>query len=155
MTSFVFPKNRLAKLLRAAGGKPLSEALEDAQTNLSTLQIDAAAELQTMLRDVEAGFDELGDNFDGEKLDALYLTVNRAIGVAGVCGLDAVDTALLSLCQLLDYLKASGKWDKTSVAVHVQALRLLVAADPKDAQVGEILDGLKRVSALYAGPSGV
>lgn len=153
MTSFVFPKNRLAKLLRAAGGKPVVEALDDANANLKSIEGEAQAELQAMLREVEIRYAQLGDVYDGEKLDELYFIANRAIGVAGVCGRAAVDVALVSLCQLLDYLKTAGRWDNASVGVHVQALRLLLGADPNDEQVAAILDGLKRVSALYAAPA--
>lgn len=153
MTSFLFPKNRLAKLLRAAGGKPVVEALEDANANLKTIESDAQAELRSMLAEVEARYAALGDVYDGDKLDDLYQIANRAIGVAGVAGRAAVDVALVSLCQLLDYLKTAGRWDNASVGVHVQALRLLLAADPNDEQVAAILDGLKRVSALYAAPA--
>jgi hypothetical protein len=153
MTSFTFPKNRLAKLLRAAGGKPVAEALEDAKTNLKAIEPDAQAELKSMLAEVEQRYAALGAAFDGDKLDDLYQIANRAIGVAGVAGREAVDVALVSLCQLLDYLKTAGRWDNASVGVHVQALRLLLVADPNDEQVAEILDGLKRVSALYAAPA--
>ena len=153
MTSFVFPKNRLAKLLRAAGGKPVVEALEDAGANLKSIEGEAQAELRCMLREVEARYAALGERYDGEKLDDLYQIANRAIGVAGVAGRAAVDVALVSLCQLLDDLKTAGRWDNASVGVHVHALRLLLAADPNDEQVAEILDGLKRVSALYAAPA--
>jgi hypothetical protein len=153
MTNFVFPKNRLAKLLRAAGGKPVVEALEDASANLKTIEPEAQAELQVMLREVEARYAALGETYDDEKLDDLYFIANRVIGVAGVCGRQAVDVALVSLCQLLDYLKTAERWDNASVGVHVQALRLLLGADPNDQQVAAILDGLKRVSALYAAPA--
>lgn len=153
MTSFVFPKNRLAKLLRAAGGKPVAEALEDATANLQAIEGEAQAELQSMLAEVETRYAVLGDAYDGAKLDDLYQIANRAIGVAGICGRAAVDVALVSLCQLLDYLKTAGRWDNASVGVHVQALRLLLGADPNDQQVAAILDGLKRVSALYAAPT--
>ena len=153
MTSFLFPKNRLAKLLRAAGGKPVAEALEDANANLKTIEPDAQAELQSMLAEVEQRYAALGDAYDGDKLDDLYQIANSAIGVAGVAGREAVDVALVSLCQLLDYLKTAGRCDSPSVGVHVQALRLLLAADPNDEQVGAILDGLKQVSALYAAPA--
>jgi hypothetical protein len=152
MTSFVFPKNRLAKLLRAAGGKPVAEALADAGANLKAIEPEAQAELQAMLREVEARYAALGESYDDEKLDDLYFIANRAIGIAGICGRDAVDVALVSLCQLLDYLKTAERWDNASVGVHVQALRLLLGADPDDQQVAVILDGLKRVSALYAAP---
>ena len=114
---------------------------------------EAQAELQCMLKEVEARYAALGDTYNGDKLDELYQIANRAIGVAGVAGREAVDVALVSLCQLLDYLKTAGRWDNASVEVHVQALRLLLAADPNDQQVAAILDGLKRVSALYAAPT--
>ena len=71
MTSFLFPKNRLAKLLRAAGGKPVAEALEDASANLKTIEPEAQAELQAMLREVEALYAALGETYDSEKLDDL------------------------------------------------------------------------------------
>lgn len=71
-----------------------------------------------------------------------------------VCGLAAIDTALISLSDLLDYLKSQQRWDANAVAVHLRACRLLLqtegAADAAGTQA--ILAGLRKVSQRYAKP---
>ena len=47
---FVFPKPRLAEILRMPGGLPVVEALERAQGNLETLKPSCLAELQARVR---------------------------------------------------------------------------------------------------------
>ena len=76
------------------------------------------------------------------------------ICVPSVCGLTSMDTALISLSDLLDYLKGQQRWDANAVAVHLRALRLLLhtegAADAAGTQA--ILAGLRKVSQRYAKP---
>jgi hypothetical protein len=148
------PPVRLAKLLRTPGGLPVAEAVQRAGAGLLSLRQDCLAELKAMLEVAEAVAGRAGDGFDAEVLAELYAVVSKPIGVPSVCGLTSMDTALISLSDLLDYLKGQQRWDANAVAVHLRALRLLLhtegAADAAGTQA--ILAGLRKVSQRYAKP---
>jgi hypothetical protein len=82
----------------------------------------------------------------------LYDRSGRLIGVASACARPSIDSALLSLCDLLDHLRARQAWDAEPVMVHVNALKLLAATPELEGGPGaqSILDGLCRVSERYA-----
>ncbi|MFN3512935.1 MAG: hypothetical protein ACK41C_07820 [Phenylobacterium sp.] len=147
------PPVRLAKLLRTPGGLPVAEALQKAGAGLESLRGECLSELDQVLQAAEAIAARAGGEYDAELTAELYGVVSTPIGVAGVCGLQSVETALLSLCDLLDRLKAKGGWDANAVAVHLRAFRLLLhtEAAKDDAGTRAILDGLRKVSQRYAG----
>jgi hypothetical protein len=75
------------------------------------------------------------------------------VGTGAVCGIPGADTALISLCNLLDYLQTTRRWDLEAVAVHVKTLQLLVGSAGQNlgqAASDAILSGLTKVSARYA-----
>ncbi len=148
------PPVRLAKLLRTPGGLPVAEAVQRAGAGLLSLRQDCLAELKAMLEVAEAVAGRAGDGFDAEVLAELYAVVSKPIGVPSVCGLTSMDTALVSLSDLLDYLKGQQRWDANAVAVHLRALRLLLHTEGAAAAAGTqaILAGLRKVSQRYAKP---
>ena len=78
----------------------------------------------------------------------------RLIGLPNLCGLDALENAAHSLCDLLDRLITTGKWDRDGVEVHIKAHRLLRSLPPEAAAAAEpILDGLRKVRERHAIPS--
>src|SRR4051812_16408814 len=131
---FVFPKPRLARLLKTPGGVPVAEALERAQKNLQDIKPTCLAELQALLELSEARLEATGETFDEAGLAELYAIAGRGIGGGEVCGMPAVDAALTSLCDLLDHLRTTGRYDRAAIGVHLGAWRLLLAGDqPLDA----------------------
>lgn len=148
------PPVRLAKLLRAPGGLPVAEAVQRAGAGLQSLRKDCLVELKAVLEAAEAIASRASDAFDADLLAELYGVVSKPIGVPSVCGLNSVDTALISLSDLLDYLKGQQRWDANAAAVHLRAFRLLLhtegAADAAGTQA--ILAGLRKVSQRYARP---
>lgn len=147
---FVFPKVRLAEILRTPGGLPVAEALERAQANLSHIRPTCVAELAGLLELAEATFERMGEDYEEAAVSELYALAVRGIGGGGVCGTPAVDQALTSLCDLLDHLKNAQQFDRESVAVHLQSWRLLLNTELPEAGAASILDGLRKVSARYA-----
>ena len=150
------PPVKLAKLLRTPGGMRVSEAVERAGQGLESLKKDCLAELQGVLDAAEACAARAGPDYDAALAGELYAIVAKPIGVPSVCGLKSVDTALISLSDLLDYLKGQQRWDANAVTVHLRAFRLLLhtegAADAAGTQA--ILAGLQKVSQRYAKPAG-
>lgn len=148
------PPVKLAKLLRTPGGLPVAEAVQRAGAGLAGLKTECLGELKTVLEQAEACAARAGGEYDEALLGELYAIVAKPIGVPSVCGLASVDTALISLSDLLDYLKGQARWDANAVAVHLRAFRLLLhtegAADEAGTQA--ILAGLRQVSQRYAKP---
>lgn len=147
---FVFPKVRLAELIKAPGGLTVADALQRAQANLDTLKPSCVAELLALLEFADAGFERLGPVFDDGGLADLYAIAVRGIGAGAVCGIPAVDEALTSLCDLIDHLRTTGQYDREAVGVHVRAWRLLMNPDLPEAGAQPVLEGLRKVSARYA-----
>lgn len=149
------PPVRLAKLLRTPGGLPVAEAVERAGKGLDGLKTECLAELKIVLEAAETCAAKAGAAYDAAVADELYGIVSKPIGVPSVCGLQSVDTALISLSDLLDYLKGQQRWDGNAVAVHLRAFRLLLQTEgAKDiAGAQAILAGLRKVSQRYAKPS--
>lgn len=146
------PPVRLAKLLRTPGGQPVAEALQRAGRGLESLKADCLDELKGVLEEAEACAARATGAYDAAVADELYRIVATPIGVPSVCGLQSVDTALISLSDLLDYLKGQQRWDANAVAVHLRAFRLLLQTEgAKDiAGAQAILAGLRKVSQRYA-----
>ena len=147
---FVFPKPRLAKLLRMPGGLPVPEALERAQQNLDTIGPTCVAELASLLELADERFRSLGTGPDDAGMAELYAIAVRGIGGGEVCGLPSVDVALTSLCDLLDHLRNNGRYDRAAIGVHLRSWRLLMTADLPQASSLAVLEGLRQVSERYA-----
>lgn len=147
---FVFPKVRLAEIIKTPGGLSVADALVRAQAGLETLKPTCLAEQMALLEYAEAAFDQLGASFDDVALAEIYSIAVRGIGTGAVCGAPAVDEVLNSLCDLVDHLRTSGRYDRDAVGVHVRAWRLLLnpALPPEGAE--PVLEGLRKVSARYA-----
>lgn len=152
MTSvrFVFPKPRLAELLRTPGGLPVAEALERAQANLEAIKPTCTAELLALLELCEAAYATLNAAYDEPAVTELYSLAVKGIGAGEVCGAPAVDVALTSFCDLLDHLRTLKRYDHDAVGVHVRAWRLLMTPGLPRAGAEQVLDGLLKISGRYA-----
>jgi hypothetical protein len=149
---FLFPKLRLTSQLREAGGVAVADALAAAAANLEELKPQAIITLQSTAADLMTAYQQLPASFDADALRNLYAVSARGVGSGGVAGAPAADEALISLCDLLDYLGISGRWDMEAIGVHVSTLQLLAmgASGHTPSGVGELLAGLKKVTARYA-----
>jgi hypothetical protein len=148
---FVFPKPRLAQLLKMPGGVPVAEALERAQANLEDIRPTCLAELQALLELAQARLEAIeGDAGDESGVAELYAIAVRGIGGGEVVKIPALDAALTSLCDLLDHLRTQGRFDREAIAVHLQAWRLLIAGDQPPEVARVMVEGLRKVSARFA-----
>ncbi len=150
---FVFPVLKLAEQLRTPGGIPVGEAVEAAAANLAELQPECLNELKALTEAATTCFAGFPQTFAPEPLKALYGIAVRGVGIGAVSSAPAADTTLISLCDLLDHLGATGRWDSEAVAVHLHTLQLLVSQAGKamtpEAETA-ILSGLKKVTQRYA-----
>lgn len=146
------PVVRLAKLLRTPGGTPVADAVKRAGVGLESLRAECLDELRVTLDQAELCSNRANGEYDPEVAAELYAIASAAIGVPTACGLAPIDTALISLADLTDYLKSQQKWDANAVAVHLRAFRLLLHTESGKDSAGTkaILEGLLRVSQRYA-----
>jgi len=146
------PVVRLAKLLRTPGGLPVADAVKRAGAGLASLRAECLDELRVTLDQAELCANRANGEYDPEVAAELYAIASAAIGVPTACDLAPIDTALVSLADLLDYLKTQEKWDPNAVAVHLRAFRLLLHTEAGKDSAGTkaILEGLRRVSQRYA-----
>lgn len=151
---YFVPENRLAKLLRVPGGAPVADAVAAAEMGLAQLEAPARAELEAALAAIEASQAGSPAQFDAARIEELYGLAQGAIGLASLCHRPAVDDALRSLCDLLDHLGRSERWDVEAVIVHVRSLRLLMGPASTAEAAEAVLHGLRRVSSRYAGAPG-
>lgn len=146
----VFPEHRLKALLRAPGGPPVVEALAACEANLAALKPSCMAELLALLELSEARLAVMGTALDEEGMADLYALAVRGVGAGSVCGAPALDDALVSLCDLLDFLRSQERYDRDAIAVHVRAWRLLATPNLPPPAIEEILSGLRKVSRKFA-----
>lgn len=155
VVQFHTPEMRLTKLIRTPGGKPVADATRDAQARLQGLQGDLLKELATVLDQCEAIAARAGGAYVPEVAMELYEKVSATIGVATSCNLAAIDTMLVSLADLLDYLRESESWEANALTVHLRAYRLLLHTEAArdGAGTNAILEGLRKVSQRFAKPA--
>ena len=146
---FVIPKLRLTQLLREPGGMAVAAAVAKAGENLVVIRPTCRAELLTLLEQAEAAAMASSDT-NRELIDLLYEYAVRSIGSGEICGAPAVDVALTSFCDLLDYMKTNGRLDREALDVYLRAWRLLM--NPKLPPQGRdaVLAGLRQVTDRYA-----
>lgn len=136
--------NRLAKLIRAPGGKRIEEALADADINLKAIEGPCLTVLDELIARIRTlagdGRPSLVD------LEEIYGRSNEIIGLGGVFGMHDLSAAAYSLCELVDRTRDNGGPLADALRVHVDSLRLLRLGR----QIGEderakMLDGLADV----------
>lgn len=146
------PVHRLTKLLRGPGGKTVAEAVSDAESGLRSIAGDCLTAVDRDLAKLAEKAAMLSDPPDRETLGHVYEIALRLVGPASVAGLQKMDRAAYSLCDLVDRMITSGKTALEPVQVHLQALVLLRqrnGALPTDA-TDSIVAGLMKVREKYA-----
>lgn len=148
---FHVPENRLGKLIRAAGGKAVVNAVKDAAEGIESLRGDFLSELTEILAKAEALSAAVKGADDKEGTDALYGLISNAIGVPSACNMTSLDEMLISLADLIDHFKTHGLWDKQAITIHLSAFRLLLNSESvRDSEGAKsILIGLRQVSERY------
>ncbi|HEY4029989.1 MAG TPA: hypothetical protein VGM25_06570 [Caulobacteraceae bacterium] len=145
------PDNRLAKVVWLPGGKTIAQALDDAQANLDEIRGESLDLLEAKLDEIQAVARRNENNPSAADLETLYALSGEVLDMAGLFGLPELGHAALSLCDLLDRLKAKKTWSWPAVQVHLHGL--LVLADPdKTPPEGRqsVVEGLRQVCQRVA-----
>ena len=133
---------------RTDGGLSKADAVKAVDARLALIKTDSLASLDQLIEMMLAEKPALGVDVKGagERLCDLS---SQVVGVAGPFCPPEVSGAAGSLCELIEYMKVSGKWSVDAVAVHVDSLKLLRAMpDPSQSAAREhILAGLHRITS--------
>jgi hypothetical protein len=134
-------RSNLSRMVGETGGMTVLAALRGAARETAGL----LEEGRTILAEAIAGLEAAaGGQRDAGWPDRVYAAARDVIEI---CPPEAaaLHRAAYSLCDLIDLQLRLGRSDAPSVAVHVQAIRLLAAPDVSDAVATPILDGLRAV----------
>jgi hypothetical protein len=130
----------------APGGKAITQALEDAQSNLEEGRAESLDVLRAKLEEIQT----LGRRAEEQPklalVQSLYDLSSEVLDLAGVYGMEELGQAAFSLCELLDNLAARKMWNWPAVQVHLNGLLLL--ADPANAPPearSHVVEGLRQV----------
>lgn len=139
--------NKLSMLVRANGGVLAKDALAAADAALEPLRAESLALLDATLAEIDARFGKpAAATRGGAAYQDLYTLALRIIDVSGFLPDSRVDQAAISFCALVDNCAEAGVWRWDAVDVHINALRLLRAADLGPDQRRAVVDGLNKVS---------
>jgi hypothetical protein len=138
-------ENRLTKLVGEPGGRTLIDALKAAEQ-----RIEAARErsLESLGPKIDRLYALAKSGQGGSAADAatIYALANEIFALAGLFGQSMLAEAALSLCDLIAGGEDDAPLSWPAVDVHIDALRLLRAADGDPALAG-VIDELRKVSA--------
>ena len=142
-------ENRLTKMIHEPGGVKVVDALERAAENLEAIRGECLVALEQRLEEIVRLHGEGGDSPAPAGQDGIYQLANEIHGVAGVFGMAEMGEAAFSLCELVDRLRALGRWSAAAIAVHISALKLFREPASADDRA-EVLHGLKLITERYA-----
>lgn len=140
------PINRLARMLKKPGGMTVRRALSNAGLNLEALRNDCLNTIDSTIEEMRA----LLATVPGRELEVapqLYHLSNSMIGTSGTMRMVELSEAAFSLCETLDRIMQSKKWNSAPVEVHLSAISRLRLVDGNEEICKAIIDGLKRVAA--------
>lgn len=138
------PKLAIYDILDKPGGVSVDMAMKRAEQAVENFRGQAMAALGKSIDDLDAAA-RAGGAAQPERVYALSMDV---LDVAGIYHPALCRTAN-SLCDLTQRMQGAGKWDWSSVAVHVSAMRLMLTREENDPAVQAVLKGLGSVVAKY------
>ncbi len=151
MTNAVFIpwQNPLAKLVEAPGGMKAGAALDAAEANLEAIQSECLDALDAQIGQLDRICADATADMADETKGEVYALANDVHSVAGTFNLTELSEAAYSLCELVDNLRSTGRWNKAAVDVHVSSFHLLRHPDAADRS--SVVRGLRRVTEQMTG----
>jgi hypothetical protein len=151
-------KSRLSLLAGGGNGKGKSAAALIAAAD-RFIQSERGRFLEWATGDLAALEDVLARLHDCKGRDAAlaetaYRKTSQIRDLGGTFGYPRITEIADSLCELLYRLRQAGLYSRDAIAMHEAALRLVctTAAQPADAAVQELLNGLRRIVEKYPQP---
>lgn len=145
----------LAQKVRRGPRIGVAMAITRAEAAVAGMRDRLLSQVDEQIAAAELALQEHSSNGSDAALAQLADCGEQLIGISGACGLPALADAALGLCDLLDWMQQSSRFQAQALAVHVAALRLLRAKEDAGA-ARHVLDGLARVRArVVDGPDHV
>jgi hypothetical protein len=139
-------KPRISTMVNRATGLSEAEALARAAAGIEALRDESLTALDAAIASADAAA-----RTAPPAADAVYKAAGEILELSGTYGLEALEKAAYSLCELVDDLRSNARWNGPAVAVHLEAMRLLRA--PGQAGSEAILEGLHAVLGRVRSPA--
>lgn len=130
-------RSRLAEMVDRPGGVSVGSALAKASANLEVHKDQARAVIGDGIATLLAP--QSPDLPETVRLDLAYAASSQIIDAANPFAMDDLCTAAKGLCDLLDAAPRQGGFDWRIVTVHAQAMKLLLALPPRDAEARTLI----------------
>jgi len=148
---FVPPSN-LKEQLSRPGGKTRDDAVKAAIAGVEALREQSMDVIDTAIQAVEAAAQE-GSNgtLTEAKLNDVLRNADEIVEMAGTFGLENLDAAARSLCDLVGLLVKTSPYPAAPIAVHARALRLFAPGRPSlsSVEIEMIFAELGRFRAFF------
>jgi hypothetical protein len=133
--------------MSAPGGRSIAEAITRADSGLEHHRAEAMKALTQRVAALEALSAGRAAGSEAE----VYEQAAALIDMAGFFETGPLYKACFSLCELSDRLIGAGAWSWPSVAVHVQALRLILTNDCQETEeIDMVLEGLSTIVGRFS-----
>lgn len=136
-------RSSLSQKMAVPGGRTVQDALDLAEKGLEGHREAGLVTMGRLLVWLEAAMVAQATDSAGD----VYPVAAELLDLAGFFETGPFYQATFSLCDIADRMQATGRWDWPSVAVHVGALRLIMADGCRDSENSRtILKGLEAVA---------
>jgi hypothetical protein len=150
VTKYSNPENRLASALQSARPVLAQQAIDRANENLTHLAGECALYVDDLLDSLRKAADAFAAAPSPDHLAAIYQFSLRFIGASSLAGLNDLEYAAQSLCDVADGMMSRDMNEREPVLVHVNAMRLLRHPEAVKNESEALLKGLELVRSRFA-----
>lgn len=147
-----FPVTRLAELVARNGGVTRDHAVEEAKKSIEGLRDLALETIESALKEIEATvYGAKRKKLEAAKMREILMQADHIVTMTGTFGLETLEAATKSLCDVVDGLMTRGSDDAAPIMVHVQTMRLLAPGSTalNEEQVQHLLGELTKVRTHF------
>jgi hypothetical protein len=147
-----FPVTRLSELVARNGGVTREHAVEEAKKSIEGLRDLALETIEAALKEIEtAVYGAKRRKLDSKSLREILMQADHIVTMTGTFGLETLECATKSLCDVVDGMMTRGSDDAAPVMVHVQTMRLLAPGSMvlNEEQVQHLLGELTKVRTHF------
>lgn len=146
-----FPDTHFEHMARRPGGLPRDKALAAAQRQVDELKIGFIDWLDRQLKELASAlavFDV--DPNDLSQLERADRICGEVRDVGTTVGYAVVTFVAMTLCEVLDSIRAGAVYEKKMIDCHVNALFYIVREQGNltQEQIAELTDGLRRIAGI-------
>jgi hypothetical protein len=147
-----FPKTRLSELAARSGGVERELAVEEAKKSIEDLRDLALETIEAAIRAIETiAYSAKRNQLAQSEMKEVLRLADQVVTMAATFGLESLECAVKSLCDVTDGLLTRESNDAAPIVVHVQTMRLLApgGATLDAEQTQRVLSELTKVRAHF------